>query len=165
MKPRLLLACVAFTLVACGGGTPPNEPADATMLGPDLSMPGGTLCSDPKADTWALPIAKTSANGSFQVSLVSADYSPPVIGTNAWTFTVADATGTPLTGATVSVKPWMPYMGHGTSTVPVVAPGAAAGNYAVSALYYYMAGVWTATLTITSGATMDTVVYGVCLAD
>jgi hypothetical protein len=161
---------VATAALGCGGGAPPVNPADAAS-GPDLSRladlsaSGGTLCSDPRADAWALPITKSSMNGSFKVSLTSADYSPPIIGINTWQLTVADASDAPVTGAITTIKPWMPDMGHGTSVVPSATAGSATGSYTVKPLYFFMAGFWATTFTLTDGATTDTVVYSVCLAD
>ena len=164
------IVVAAVALVGCGGGPPPVTSGDAST-GPDmsreadLSATGGQLCVDPRADTWALPITKSSMNGSFKVSLTSADFSPPIIGVNTWQMTVADASDAPVTGAITTIKPWMPDMGHGTSVVPSATDGSTAGSYAVTPLYFFMAGFWATTFSLTSGATTDTVVYSVCLAD
>jgi hypothetical protein len=70
-----------------------------------------------------------------------------------------------VSGATITVKPWMPDHGHGTSAQALVTPSATTGQYVIDPLYLFMAGYWTVTLTITSGSVTDTVVFSLCLAD
>jgi len=147
----------------CGGTT--LTPADLASV--DLAGPASRPCADPRADGWTLPVAKTSAHGSFSVSLVASTASPPVIGdTTSWTLLVERAvTSAPITGATITAKPWMPDHGHGTSVRAVISEGAVAGQYTVAPLYLFMAGLWQITFTIGDGTTTDEVVYSVCLAD
>lgn len=160
--------CAALLVAGCGGGgAAPRDlsvpsTTDAARLD-DLSS-GGVLCSDPRADAWSLPIVKPSKGGLYTMSLVSADESPPIIGVNTWQMQLADADGDPLDGMNVTVKPWMPDMGHGTSVVPRFnADGS--GAYTVTPLYFFMAGFWTTTFTIAGDGGTDTVVYGFCLAN
>jgi hypothetical protein len=79
--------------------------------------------------------------------------------------TVSDASDAPLASAITTIKPWMPDMGHGTSIVPSASNDSSVGSYSVTPLYFFMAGFWATTFTLTDGATTDTVVYSVCLAD
>ena len=165
---RHRLHCGLFVFVAtigCGG--PASTPA------PDLSPPpssdlavGGTLCSDPRADPYMANLTKPSAKGTFQVTLVDSVPGPPAIGNDTWTLQITDASGAATTGATITVKPWMPDHGHGTSVNATVTPAGANGTYTVTPLYLFMAGLWqlTFTITSTSGAT-DQVVFSYCLAE
>ncbi len=168
MKRSAVISLFALTLAACGGSDNKSAP-DMTMAGPtDLQGAVGKLCSpmDPRTDVWTLPIAKMSANGSFAVSLLSSTQSPPLIGDlTSWTLQIADPQGAMISGATVTVKPWMPDMGHGTSAEALITAGETPGQYVVTPLYLFMAGYWTMTFTITNGAVSDTIVYSVCLAD
>jgi hypothetical protein len=169
MKHRFAISflLLAPLMGACGGGGATGG-ADMTAGPADFAGAVGKLCTDARADAWTLPIAKTSANGKFAVTLLSSAASPPLIGDlTEWTVQVGDAaaSGAPIDGATIDVKPFMPDHGHGTDAVAHVMPGSAAGQYAITPLYLFMAGYWTVTLTITNGAVTDTVVYSVCLSD
>jgi YtkA-like len=162
------VAVLSLGLTACGGSDNKSAP-DMTMAPPtDLEGAVGKVCSpfDTRTDVWTLPIAKMSANGSFAVSLLTSTKSPPLIGDlTSWTLQIADPQGAMVTGATITIKPWMPDMGHGTSAEALMTAGDTPGQYVIAPLYLFMAGYWTVTLTITSGTVTDTVVYSICLAD
>lgn len=163
MKHHFAISFLLF-VAACGGSN--HDAIDMTPAPPDMVPLIGKLCSDARADNWVLPIAKPSANGMFHVSLLSSAASPPVIGDlTDWTMQIADAQGAMVTGATITVKPFMPDHGHGTDAVANVTADSTAGQYDVAPLYLFMAGYWTVTFTITDGAVTDTVVYSVCLSD
>ncbi len=55
--------------------------------------------------------------------------------------------GAPRDGLTISVHPWMPAMGHGSSVVPTVT-ALGGGRYAVSELAMVMPGLWQLQLTV-----------------
>ncbi len=127
--PRLPLGVVAsFLLVACGGG------ASAPPSAQDLPL---TLQSD---------------NGALHLVL-SAPNGPLAVGTNAVELVVTRAsTDAAVDGLDVKVEPYMPAMGHGSSTPTVTPEGG--GKYLVSDLYLYMPGVWELRTTFT-GAVSD----------
>jgi len=78
---------------------------------------------------------------------------PPSRGTNDVQLTVTRASdGTPVDGVSLDVQPWMPAMGHGSSTPTVTAQGG--GVYLVTEVYFYMPGAWELRTSI-SGATTD----------
>jgi hypothetical protein len=58
----------------------------------------------------------------------------------------------------------MPDHGHGTAIRPVISPLPDAGNYKVTPLYLFMAGLWEVTFDVTtaSGA-QDAVVFSFCI--
>jgi hypothetical protein len=170
------IALVGVALGASGCGGSGNKPPAA---GADMAVAPtvGLLCTDARADEWKLPLTKTTPSGAMKVTLLSSQASVPVIGDSktTWTIAVQDAaTGAPVVGAAVSVLPWMPDHGHGTSVKAVVTE-TAGGQYAMEPLYFFMAGYWTVTVTIdaagTSGAggadggAADSVVFSVCLTD
>jgi hypothetical protein len=136
--PAAALAVALLALGAAGCGAPP--PADA---GPPVFP----------AD--ALTVA-SSTSGSLHVE-VRTDPQPPVRGAiRGQLFIVSDSTGAGVDGLDVSVLPWMPAHGHGTSVSPgVTAQGG--GLYLVDQLYLYMAGTWELRTTI-SGALDDAAV-------
>jgi hypothetical protein len=156
------LAGVALVDLA---GTPPGADLAGAPPGADLALPVGKLCSDPRADGYPLPATKPTSSGLLTASLVAGDPSPPIIGTNSWTLQLTDHSGAPVSGATITAKPWMPDHGHGTSVTPTVMAAAAAGQYTVGPLYFFMAGLWQVTFSIQQGSAMDQVVFSVCLAD
>jgi hypothetical protein len=165
-------------VVGAGCGGSGKAPQDLTPAPPDMTMLVGKLCNDARADVWTLPatpMTKMSKNGAFKVSLMSSTQSPPLIGDlTTWTLQIADASGAMVSDATFSttcpnglvrpVCPWMPDHGHGTDAPADVMPASTAGQYTINPLYLFMAGYWTMTATITSGATTDEVMYSVCLS-
>ena len=173
------LAIVLSAVVAgCGGSDKPTT--SGQMTGADMSAPlVGMLCTDARADNWQLPLTKPTTGGAYKVTLVSSHAGIPVIGdsTTTWTIAIADATtGAPVQGASIAVLPWMPDHGHGTSVRAVVTESASTpGQYALEPLYFFMAGYWQVTLTITSdgnattgdadGGAADKVVFSLCLTD
>jgi len=118
-----------------------------------------TSCSSPNpalAATGAFPAiayATTPSTTGALVVEVRTSPQPPSVGTNEAQLLVTRATdGTAVDDLTVSVEPWMPSMGHGTSTPTVTPEGG--GTYLVTDLYLYMQGVWILRTTI-SGPMSD----------
>ncbi len=162
------LACLA-SLVAFGsmggplGCSSPSEGTTPSDAGTDTS----SFCAtDTRGLKWTPGLAQTGKNGLIRTQLLNIFPTPPAKGDNVWTLVVQDAEGKPLEGATVSVKPFMPDHGHGSSIVPHVTPDpASGGKYSISSLNLFMPGLWQTTLTITAGTTTDSVVYGFCVAE
>lgn len=126
------LAMLAFVLAACGGS---SGGADAGPTFP--AQPFMTVASD---------------SGQLSIALRS-DPQPPARGTNAFRLTVTDSSGAAVDGVDVAVQPWMPDMGHGSSTNPtVMAMGQ--GMYDVSGCSMPMAGTWQLRITF-SGKLSD----------
>jgi hypothetical protein len=80
---------------------------------------------------------------------------PPVRGLTNFQLTVTDADGNAVSGLQLSVVPWMPQMGHGTSVTPVV-KDVGDGVYQVTDVYLFMAGLWELRTNI-AGAMSDSV--------
>jgi hypothetical protein len=116
-------------------------------------------------------LAPASFSGDFFQSVQSASgmmrigvrWSPtvPAVGVDAGEITVTDATGTPISGLTLSIVPWMPAHGHGTSVKPDIAE-MAPGVFVATPLYLYMSGHWELRTTI-RGADLDTAIPSVDL--
>jgi len=85
----------------------------------------------------------------------------PAVGVDAGELTVTDATGTPISGLTLSIVPWMPAHGHGTSVKPQIAE-TAPGVFVATPLYLYMSGHWELRTAI-GGADLDTAIPSVDL--
>jgi hypothetical protein len=133
---------------------------DDSGAGPDTS--GLVGCDDPRVQTYAPNMQQLGASSHFSFVLVSSSPAPPADESNIFTLQVLDASGQPVTGATVTVVPTMPLMSHGTSEVTVT-PNAD-GSYTLSPLYFFMAGLWEVAIKATSGGQTDTTSYYFCVA-
>jgi hypothetical protein len=153
-------SCCAVALAALGacsststpsGQPPPPPPPPQDAAAVDT---GVVSCqNDPRVDAFAADLTKKSASGALTATLLSATPAPPALRTNSWTVKLVDATGAPISGAALSVVPWMPDHGHGSSVVPQVTAGAA-GSYTLDSLYLFMPGVWRITLGVMPDAGM-----------
>jgi len=118
----LLRTCFAVALLcvatACSGG---SSPGSATF----------------SADAY---VTATSDSGALSIE-VRTSPQPPARGTNSVELTITRVSdGTPVDGLTLDVVPWMPAMGHGTSTPTVTPEGG--GVYLATEVYLYMPGLW-----------------------
>ena len=139
----LCVLLAAASLLGCGGA----EPGPAL---PILDFPG------PPAQS------VTSASGLLTVD-VRWSPNPPGVGLDASELTVRDATDSPVAGLTLTVVPWMPAHGHGTSTKPAVSE-TGPGVYVVTPISFYMSGQWELRTTIAgTGAADDTATPSVAL--
>lgn len=123
---------------------------------------GATACEkDTRKDVYVSGLSKSAA--SLSVRIVEATPGPPVKGTNAMTLEIVDAAGKAVEGASVAVVPFMPDHGHGSAVTPEVTP-AGGGRYAVSKLYFAMAGLWQVTVAVTpQGGTKSEATFAFCL--
>ncbi len=129
-----LLGLVALAS-ACGGGGTGAEP-DA----------GYNCAADTRGEQFTAGMMKTGGKG-MTFAIESATPAPPARDDNAWVIAITDAQGTPLHGATVTVKPFMPDHNHGTGIVAQVTEEATAGTYDASPINLFMPGVWEITIT------------------
>jgi len=155
----LLSAAVSLSgLAACGGDD--DDSVDAGSG--DLDAGIGCL-EDPRAETFVANMERDGMNSMLSFVLEAGDPAPPVKGNNTWTVQVRDSDGAPLTGATVTVHPFMPDHGHGTSVVPQVSAGDGDGEYTVDPLYLFMPGLWEITITAESGDVSDSAKFSFCV--
>jgi len=86
--------------------------------------------------------ALTVASASGQLTL-ALWWSPvhPTVGYDASQIAVTDGAGVPVSGATLTVVPWMSAHGHGASVQPTVSE-TAPGVYVAVPLDLYMSGSW-----------------------
>jgi hypothetical protein len=153
---RLLgaLALVAGPFVAC-----------AQSNGGATTGASTSVCdSDPRAEVYAVGLSAAAMDGTVKVSFVDAMPTPPTKGMNTWTIQLTDAKGQPVNGASITVVPFMPDHGHGSSISPQVMPMDMAGNYQVSLLDLFMPGIWDVTLTITpASGPMENLKFTFCV--
>ncbi len=101
---------------------------------------------------------KTSENNKLQVEIT-----PPKdgfkVGTNNLNLTIIDTNGKSLTGANITITPWMPGMGHGVMLKPEVTE-AGKGNYAATNVGFSMPGQWQLIVNVDSKDLDDKVIFG-----
>ena len=127
---RLIAVVLVLAGVACGGGGPAAAPQS---FGAD---PDQTLASDSGALTIAVRFSPD----------------PPTAGSDAAQLSFIDADGAPVSGLALTVVPWMPAHGHGTSVDPTVTE-TEPGTFVAAPLYLFMPGSWELRMTI--GGTVD----------
>jgi hypothetical protein len=103
------------------------------------------------------PAAQTLTSSSGQLS-IGIRWSPdvPIKGSDAAELTFRDAAGDLVDGLAVSMVPWMPAHGHGTSIDPIMM-SSSPGVQIATPLYLFMSGEWQLRMTIT-GALDDSAV-------
>jgi hypothetical protein len=144
-----LTALAVAAAPACGSGN----------AAPDMQTIGCT--NDPRAQTYMPGMQTAGSAGHWHFTLVSSAPSPPAKGTNSWVVDITDESGAPVTGATLTVTPWMPDHGHGTSVVPVITP--TGESYTIDPLYLFMPGLWRVTISGQDGSVTDTGVFTFCI--
>ena len=108
------------------------------------------------------PGPRTSEQGLYIVTLQgAADLKPRRM--QRLQFTVADAKGEAVSGATIVVDGGMPEHGHGLPTRPRVTSPLGGGWYEINGLRFNMGGWWELKLTITTAAGTDTVTFNLQL--
>ncbi len=146
---RLFAILSTAALVACGSSSSPADAGDVV-----------NCQSDPRVMTYAPNLAVKSSGGSMTFTLVQSNPAPPGRGNDSWTVHVADASGQALPNLSLSVLPFMPDHGHGTSVDPAVS-NTGGGNYTVNPLYFFMPGVWR--IRFTSAASAETADFWFCI--
>ncbi|HEY2733834.1 MAG TPA: FixH family protein [Polyangiales bacterium] len=128
MRKCSVIAGLSLWLAACGGSDAESPKGDAG--------PFGSVTSDSKALTLQV------RTGPDQ---------PPSRGISTVEFDITAAdSGEPKDGLELTVVPWMPAMGHGTSVKPVIAADGG-GHYTVSNVNLYMGGAWDLRIAIANG--------------
>jgi hypothetical protein len=150
-----MAASILGVALGCGSST---SPGPTTPDAGDLI----TCQNDPRAMTYAPGLSVTSTSGSRKYVLLSSNPSPPARGTDTWTIRITDAAGTAQPGLSVSVLPFMPDHGHGTSVNASVTANAD-GTYKVDPLYFFMPGVWRITFAVPPNQLNDVGEFFFCI--
>ena len=125
--------------VACSG-----DPSPDTLPGEDGEpLPEGNVsCSaDPRIDTYTANMDKPGELGLLSFRFSDVEPAPPAKGSNTFHVRITGADQAPVTGD-LRVALIMPDHGHGTPVTPVISFDEATGEYTVTPLYLFMAGVW-----------------------
>ncbi len=118
---------------------------------------------DTRVATYAPNLFVFSAAHTMRFTLVQANPAPPAQGINTWTLRVADSSGQALPNLALSVDPFMPDHGHGSSVRAQANPNGD-GTYTITPLYFFMPGVWRITFTNTVDAGIgDSAVFFFCV--
>ncbi len=149
----LVAACTSST------GTTPSDAGTQADTAPTV-----TCEKDPRVDTYAANLTKTSASGATKVTLVSSDPAPPIRGTNTWVVKLTDGGGAPLANEELAVDLFMPDHGHGSSVKPTITSNGD-GTYKLESVYLFMPGVWRITISRNADAApTDAVQFFFCIA-
>ena len=145
------LALIFFALsttFACGGG--------------ESQMAAESSCAaETRADTFALGLEKSVED--YRLVLKSAAPTTPEVGPNTWDFELFRGVDQVKT-ATVSLKPWMPDHGHGTT--PLFWDSTyleSEQRYQAGPFNLIMPGFWTFTFSILDGTVEKEIAFGFCL--
>lgn len=149
---KLLLAVSALVVGCSSNSTGTDTPTPAPTTTDTSTTPTVSCENDPRVDTYVANIEKTSPSG-MRVTLVSSDPAPPIRGTNNWVLRVENAP------SDITVTPFMPDHGHGTSVKPTL-ESTGAGSWNIKNLYFFMPGVWR--ITVSSGT--DSAQFFFCVA-
>jgi hypothetical protein len=157
---RPLMSWLAVAAVAaCGGGGGGPAPVDA-----DEAL---ACISSGRGDTFVAGLERAGASGMLDVKLMTADPAPPGFNNNTWVIQVNAMTGgvvgAPVTGATLTVTPFMPDHQHGTAIKPKIEALPAAGQYKLSPLNLWMPGYWETTIDVQATGVHDAVIYKFCI--
>lgn len=146
----LLLACSASS----AGDADPPDGGDGGIVG----------CQSYAAvEAFAPDLVKQGEAKNFTFVLLSSTPTPPAVEQNTWVVQVLDASNNPVSGASLtSVVPYMPTMGHGTSTPQVTLNPD--GSFTISSIYLFMPGIWQTTIVAEAGQTKDSVAFTFCVA-
>ena len=147
-----LLLGLTPALLACGGDDHQHSHADASL----------SCADEDRADTYVAGLEKVGQNG-LKTRLVDSVPAPPAEGNNAWVLQVLDDSDTPLDNATVTIFPFMPDHGHGTTIEAVITPKGSDGEYDIDPVNLRMPGFWEVTIDLEQGGTTDQVVYKFCI--
>ncbi len=104
-------------------------------------------------DTYHAGLSRAGEAG-LQIEFVDAVPAPPDRGDNAWTIELSEG-GAPVDDCELTVTPFMPQHGHGTSAVPEITSMEAAGQYHIEPVNLFMPGLWEVDFGLKCGETTD----------
>ncbi|MCX5741378.1 MAG: FixH family protein [Proteobacteria bacterium] len=161
---QLSHALLAFTLAitpACKGDASPTTDAAVAVDTPvaiDAMIDGATIdgpkfCdSETRDDVYVPGMIKVGDNG-YAFELVSSTPGPPPKGNSAWVVRIRHPD--PIDNLALTIVPFMPDHGHGTSVQAVITP-MANGTYGIAPVNLFMTGFWSVRIGIADQATPAT---------
>jgi hypothetical protein len=163
MTPFLCLAASAALGCSSNNATNAGQDGDGGLEDAVISC-----AHDPRVETFSEGMMHKGDSGKLSFVIASSNFNPPAVDNNTWTLKVLDASGKPVTDATLTFPkgvhpsdPWMPDHTHGT--LPVKPKNNADGTYVAAPLYFFMGGVWSTLVSATSGSVTDTTTFTFCV--
>lgn len=120
----------------------------------DSQSAGDAVCADETRDD-TFEVGLSRAGSQVEVAFMEASPAPPDRGENTWVVMVTDSEGAPVSNAELEVVPWMPDHGHGSSVIVEVEATQTPGEYRLSPIDLFMAGLWEVRLNFTLPASDD----------
>jgi len=161
LSPSLASALISAVVSVLGA---PGCGSGAT--GPDADEALACMTSG-RGDTYAVGLQHQGVNALYNFRLMSAMPAPPGRNLNVWVIQINwEATGAPVTGASLTVTPFMPDHQHGPGayTPQVMELTSTPGQYQISDINTWMPGYWEITIDAkTPDKVEDTVVYKFCI--
>lgn len=142
-----LVGALAALMPACSSSGSDGNTGGTSGASTSPGTQSAACAADTRKDIYIAGLSKLTASGALKIELMDATPAPPQKQSNAMVLKLVDAAGAPVDGATLSVTPFMPDHGHGSSVKPTVMP-MGAGVYAVSNVYLPMPGLWRLTVTV-----------------
>ncbi len=144
------------------------------ILGVTLSV--GACADDPHDDTrydceketrqdeFVIGLTKPGENSRLEFKLLSSDPAPPARGDNTLVLQLSTmaAPTTPVSGASMSVSPFMPDHEHPSGKAVKITPLTEPGQYQLEPVNLHMPGLWEVTVEV-DGANSDRAVFRFCL--
>lgn len=159
LSPRLVSALISAVSVLAVAGCPGGG------TGADADEALACMTSG-RGDTYAVGLEHKGVNTVYNFKLMSAMPAPPGRNLNVWVIQINwEATGAPVTGASLTVTPFMPDHQHGPGAyTPQVMELATPGQYQISDINTWMPGYWEITITATTPDKVeDTAVFKFCI--
>ena len=148
-------AYLAGLLVLFAGCADETDPVETSNVCDNFTTPYEEIVTG---------LTKEGDNGVVQVKYVSSVPAPPAEDDNSWRVQLLDASGNPLTAATVTkVQPFMPDHGHGTTVIPTIGDMDGESMVTVDAIDFSNPGVWTLTFTVETAGQVDTATFSACI--
>jgi hypothetical protein len=114
-------------------------------------------------DNLDLALEKPTAAGLYTAA-IAPQATPVTVGPmHAWTVTILNPSGAPVTDAKIAINGGMPQHGHGLPTAPRVTKDLGGGRYLVEGVKFNMRGWWTLDLAIEGPKGADTVTFNLVL--
>ena len=149
------LPILMLSLAACSGGEMPGDDEPVNCA------------TETRDDEFVVGLAKTGPGGALEFKLMSANPAPPARDDNTWELQVSSVTGgtvgAPVSGASLTVTPFMPDHQHGSGKSVVVEPMSEAGHYMLTPINLWMPGLWETTISAASASGNDSVVFRFCI--
>ena len=137
-------------LAACS-----DDPGDDTSY---------NCAAETRDEEFVMGLTKAGEQQRLEFKLLSSDPAPPARGDNIWILQLSTmaAPVMPVTGAVMTVTPFMPDHEHGSGKTVTITPLAEPGQYRLEPVNMWMPGLWETTIQVSSGAS-DRVVFRFCL--